>query len=148
MKLLHCKKKNNMLKEIENLIPHRNPFLFVDKITSFSTETIIGIKTFDQRDVWLKGSVPKSDYIPGTILIESMAQCGGAGVKLLGITDGIFGLVSIENAEFFATAKFTDNIKFVIQNIRLSEKIIKQSGIAYVGDKEIIKATWMCVKLQ
>lgn len=137
-----------MSQEIENLIPHRTPFLFVDKIESFSNETIIGIKKFDERDIWLKGSVPMSEYIPGTILIESMAQCGGAGVKLLGITDGIFGLVSIENAEFHATAKFTDEIKFVIQNIRLSEKIIKQSGIAYIGDKKIIQATWMCVKLQ
>jgi len=137
-----------MLQEIENLIPHRTPFLFVDEITSFTNETIIGIKTFDERDIWLKGSVPKSEYIPGTILIESMAQCGGAGVRLLGITNGIFGLVSIEDAEFFATAKFTDKIKFVIQNIRLGEKIIKQSGIAYIGDKKIIKATWMCVKIQ
>ncbi|UUW08963.1 beta-hydroxyacyl-ACP dehydratase [Flavobacterium plurextorum] len=137
-----------MLQEVENLIPHRTPFLFVDKITSFSKETIIGFKTFDERDTWLKGSVPQSDYIPGTILIESMAQCGGAGVKLLGITDGIFGLVSIEDAEFYSTARFTDEIKFEIQNIRLSEKIIKQSGIAYVEDKMIIKATWMCVKIQ
>ncbi|WBS74120.1 hypothetical protein PF438_14595 [Elizabethkingia meningoseptica] len=77
-----------------------------------------------------------------------MAQCGGAGVKLLGITSGIFGLVSIEEAEFFATAKFTDEVKFIIQNIRLSEKIIKQCGTAYVGEKKIIKATWMSVKLQ
>lgn len=137
-----------MLQEIENLIPHRTPFLFVDEILSFTNETIVGIKTFDQRDTWLKGSVPKSEFIPGTILIESMAQCGGAGVRLLGVTNGIFGLVSIEDAEFFATAKFTDEIKFVIQNIRLSEKIIKQSGIAYIGDKKIIKATWMSIKIQ
>ncbi|MFB9079302.1 3-hydroxyacyl-ACP dehydratase FabZ family protein [Flavobacterium procerum] len=140
-----------MSKEIENLIPHRVPFLFVDEITSFTNETIIGFKTFDEKDSWLKGSfgsLPEFEYIPGTILIESMAQCGGAGVKLLGITDGIFGLVSIEDAEFYAVAKFTDKIKFVIQNIRLSEKIIKQSGIAYIEDKKILKASWMCVKIQ
>lgn len=133
--------------EIEKLIPHRTPFLFVDQIMSFSNETIIGIKTFDERDLWLKGSVPESEYIPGTILIESMAQCGGAGVKLLGITSGFFGLVSIEDTEFYAAAKFKDQIKFIVKNIRLSEKIIKQSGIAYVADKKIIKASWMCVKI-
>jgi len=133
--------------EIEKLIPHRTPFLFVDQIISFSNETIIGIKTFDERDLWLRGSVPESEYIPGTILIESMAQCGGAGVKLLGITSGFFGLVSIEDTEFYAAARFKDQIKFIIKNIRLSEKIIKQSGIAYVADKKIIKASWMCVKI-
>ncbi|MFB9109482.1 3-hydroxyacyl-ACP dehydratase FabZ family protein [Flavobacterium gyeonganense] len=133
--------------EIEKLIPHRTPFLFVDQIISFSNETIIGIKTFDERDLWLRGSVPESEYIPGTILIESMAQCGGAGVKLLGITSGFFGLVSIEDTEFYTAARFKDQIKFIIKNIRLSEKIIKQSGIAYVADKKIIKASWMCVKI-
>lgn len=77
-----------------------------------------------------------------------MAQCGGAGVKLLGVTDGIFGLVSIEDAEFYAGAKFSEPVKFVIRNIRLSEKIIKQSGIAYAEDKPILRASWMCVKIQ
>lgn len=134
--------------EIENLIPHRAPFLFVDEITSFTSQTIVGLKTFDKEDSWLKGSFPEFNFVPGTILIESMAQCGGAGVKLLGITDGLFGLVSIDDAEFFAAAKFTDQIKFVIQNVRLSEKIIKQSGTAYVGDVKILKATWMCLKIK
>jgi 3-hydroxyacyl-[acyl-carrier-protein] dehydratase len=136
------------MSEVEKLIPHRTPFLFVDQIVSFSNETIIGIKTFDDRDHWLKGSVPESEYIPGTILIESMAQCGGAGVKLLGITNGFFGLVTIEDAEFYAPAKFREQIKFVVKNIRLSEKIIKQSATAYAGDKKILKASWMCVKIQ
>lgn len=133
--------------EIETLIPHRAPFLFVDNIVSYSPETIVGINTFDEKDNWLKGSFPEFGYIPGTILIESMAQCGGAGVKLLGVTDGLFGLVSIEHAEFFAPAKFTDKIKFIIKNIRLSEKMIKQSGVAYIEDVRILEATWMCLKI-
>jgi 3-hydroxyacyl-[acyl-carrier-protein] dehydratase len=137
-----------MSQEIENLIPHRSPFIFLDNIESFSDESIIGYKRFDEKDNWLKGSFPGFDFIPGTILIESMAQCGGAGVKLLGATNGIFGLVSIEDAEFYTGAKFTDHIKFVIHNIRLSEKIIKQTGIAYVNEKKILKATWMCMKIQ
>lgn len=137
-----------MISEIENLIPHRDPFLFVDEILSFTTEEIIGFKTFNEKDSWLNGSFPEFDYIPGTILIESMAQCGGAGVKLLGVTDGIFGLVSIENAEIYAGAKFSDQIKFIIKNIRLSEKIIKQEGVAYVENKQVLKANWMCVKIK
>lgn len=137
-----------MSKEIENLIPHRAPFLFVDEIISCSNETIIGTKTFNEKDNWLKGSFPESNFVPGTILIESMAQCGGAGVRLLGVTKGIFGLVNIENVEFYESAEFEDEIRFVIQNIRLSEKIIRQSGIAYVGEKKIFKASWMSIKLQ
>jgi 3-hydroxyacyl-[acyl-carrier-protein] dehydratase len=136
-----------MAKNIENLIPHRAPFLFVDEVLSYTKEEIIGIKTFTEKDYWLKGSFPELDFIPGTILIEAMAQCGGAGVKLLGVTDGIFGLVSIENAEFYHEAKFDDQVKFVVENIRLSEKIIKQQGTAYIDDKVVLKASWMCIKL-
>ncbi|WP_281232566.1 3-hydroxyacyl-ACP dehydratase FabZ family protein [Flavobacterium gelatinilyticum] len=136
-----------MVQNIESLIPHRAPFLFVDEITSYTKESIVGYKTFDDKDNWLKGSFPDLDFIPGTILIESMAQCGGAGVKLLGITDGIFGLVSIESAEFFGGARFGDHVKFVVENVRLSEKIIKQQGTAFIDEKTILKASWMCVKI-
>ncbi|MDA6072323.1 beta-hydroxyacyl-ACP dehydratase [Flavobacterium sp. AC] len=136
-----------MTQNIENLIPHRSPFLFVDEIVSFTNETIVGMKTFDEKDNWLRSSFPEIEYIPGSILIEAMAQCGGAGVKLLGVTDGIFGLVSIENAEFYGGVEFDDEVKFIIENVRLSQKIIKQQGIAYVHDKAILKAGWMCIKL-
>jgi len=140
-------KITSMSKNIESLIPHRAPFLFVDEVISYTKEEIIGFKTFGEKDNWLKSTFKIFDFIPGAILIEAMAQCGGAGVKLLGITDGIFGLVSIENAEFYGKAKFGDKIKLAIENIRLGEKIIKQQGTAYIDDKPIVKAGWMCVKI-
>jgi 3-hydroxyacyl-[acyl-carrier-protein] dehydratase len=137
-----------MTQKIEDLIPHRAPFLFVDEIISATTETIIGLKTFTEKDVWLQGSFPELNLVPGTILIEAMAQCGGAGVKMLGIADGVFGLVSLDKVEFFAGVEFKKLVKFVVKNIRLSEKIIKQSGEAFVDDKLILRGEWLCVKLQ
>ncbi|MFD2939999.1 3-hydroxyacyl-ACP dehydratase FabZ family protein [Flavobacterium notoginsengisoli] len=137
-----------MTQKIEDLIPHRAPFLFVDEIISYTAETIIGLNTFTQKDAWLQGSFPDFNYVPGTILIEAMAQCGGAGVKLLGLADGVFGLVSLDNIEFFAGVEFEKLVKFVVKNIRISEKIIKQSGEAFSDDKLIVKGEWLCVKLQ
>lgn len=131
---------------IEELIPHRDPFLFVDEIISATAEEITGVKTFSADHSWLKGSFPGSDFIPGTILIESMAQCGGAGIKLLDITDGLFGLASIEKAEFLAAARYDVPVTFVVKNIRVSNKLIKQSGIAYVNETPVLEATWLCVK--
>lgn len=81
------------------------------------------------------------------IIIESMAQCGGAGVKMLGIAQGLFGLANIENANFYKGVKFGDKVRYEIKNIRLSEKIIKQSGIAYVDEIPVADATWMCVRI-
>ena len=137
-----------MSKDIENLIPHRAPFLFVDEIVSVDKEQIVAIKTFDDTNFILKGNFPEFNYVPGTILLESMAQCGGAGVRLLGVSNGIFALAYIETAEFLKGVLFGDEVKFVIQNLRLSEKIIKQSGKAYVGDDIVMEAAWMSIRIE
>ena len=136
------------MKDIESLIPHRAPFLFVDEITTVTPDKIVGNRTFDNSEQILKGSFPDFKFVPGMIIIESMAQCGGAGVKMLGITQGLFGLVSIENANFHSGVKFGDKVRYEIRNIRLSEKIIKQSGVAYVDEKPVVDATWMCVRIE
>lgn len=135
--------------EVKDLLPHRAPFLFVDEIISVSKEEIVAVKVFDEDSSWLKGSFPGTNIIPGTILIESMAQCGGAGVKLLKIVpDALFGLVSITDAQFLKAAEYDREIRYVIKNIRISEKMIKQSGVAYMDGEPLLEATWMCVKLE
>lgn len=138
---------NTNKEEIAKLLPHRSPFLFVDEILSVTEEEIVGIKTFGEECTWLKGIFPDYSIVPGTILIESMAQCGGAGMRLLKNVDGLFGLASIESATFLKAAEFNKPIKYVIKNIRLSEKLVKQSGIAYINDEPVIEATWICVRI-
>jgi 3-hydroxyacyl-[acyl-carrier-protein] dehydratase len=76
-----------------------------------------------------------------------MAQCGGAGAKMLGNTQGLYGLANIVNANFHKGVKFGDKVRYEIKNLRLSEKLIKQSGVAYVGETHVADATWMCVRI-
>lgn len=135
------------MKPIESLIPHRDPFLYVDTIISATMEEIVGLKVFSDTDPLISGSFPEFSFVPGVILLESMAQCGGAGVKILGVTEGFFALSSIESAHFPRGAEIGQQIKMVIKNIKLSERFIKQSGIAYVGNKVVADATWLCVRL-
>jgi 3-hydroxyacyl-[acyl-carrier-protein] dehydratase len=132
---------------VEDLIPHRDPFLFVDRIISASKEEIVGTKTFDKKNFWLKGSFPEFSFVPGTILIESMAQCGGAGIRSLGLSDGLFGLAGIDQAEFLKGVEYDQEITYKIKNLRIGDKIIKQSGIAYVNGEPVLTVTWMCLKL-
>jgi len=137
-----------MSKAIEELIPHREPFLFVDELISTSREEIIGVKIFtDRENAVLKGSFPGQDIIPGLILMESMAQCGGAGVRQLGIAEGVFALANIETAQFFKDVYYDEVVKYSIKNIRLSEKIVKQHGKVYVNDEIVMEAAWMSVKI-
>ena len=122
------------MKEIETLIPHRNPFLYVDKISSLSKEEIIGTTVFSDANEFLTGSFPEFNYVPGVILIEAMAQCGGAGIKKLGLADGLFGFANIEAANFYKGVEFGDVFKMVIKNIKITDNYFKQSGIGLVAD--------------
>jgi len=129
--------------EIESLLPHRYPFIFVDEITKANEEIIIGNKTFDKKkDKMLTGSFPDYEYIPGMIIIESMAQCGGAGIKLANLAEGFFGLAAMTDVEFFKGVKFGEKIHYEIKNLLISNRLIKQSGIAYSNETPIAKATW------
>ena len=134
------------MKEIETLIPHRNPFLYVDKISSLSKEEIIGTTVFSDANELLTGSFPEFNYVPGVILIEAMAQCGGAGIKKLGLADGLFGLANIETANFYKGVEYGDVFKMVIKNIKITDKYFKQSGIGLVADSSCMDLTWTCVR--
>ena len=132
--------------EIELLIPHRNPFLFLDELPEVSTQRIVGTKIFSDTDVFLTSSFPENQFVPGVVLIEAMAQCGGAGIKKLGLAGGIFALAQIENVSFLRGVPYQKNFKMDIQNIKISEKFVKQTGIGWVGSEQCIEATWTCIK--
>ena len=136
------------VKEIETLIPHRNPFLYVDRISSLSKEEIVGNIMFSDANQFLTGSFPEFNYVPGVILIEAMAQCGGAGIKKLGLADGLFGLANIEAANFYSGVLYGAIFKMVIKNIKITEKYFKQSGTGFVDDSPCMDLTWTCVKFQ
>lgn len=137
-----------MKKEIESLIPHRYPFIFVDEIVSANNDSVIGLKTFNKEDdKMLTGNFPEYEYIPGMIIIESMAQCGGAGIKKAKLADGFFGLAAMNDVQFFKGVTYGDQICYEIKNIRVSDRIIKQSGIAYFKGEPIAQATWTCGRI-
>ena len=136
------------MKEIETLLPHRNPFLYVDKIISISREQIVGTTIFSDANDFLKGSFPEFNYVPGVVLIEAMAQCGGAGIKKLDLAEGLFGFANIETANFQMGVEYGEIFRMVIKNIKITEKYFKQSGTGFVSDLPCMNLVWTCVKFQ
>ena len=128
---------------IKKLLPHRPPFLMVDRITEVGEDYIVGIKTIGVNEGFFQGHFPQEPVMPGVLIIETMAQVGG-----------ILVLHNVDEPEKYSTyfAKI-DNTKFkkkvvpgdvlvlkltITQPIRRS--IVYMHGEAYVGDKLVCES--------
>ena len=123
--------------QIKNILPHRAPFLLIDKVLKLSDEYIIAMKAVTMNEPYFVGHFPDEPLMPGVLLVEAMAQAGG-----------IFVLNQLENPELYSTyflkindARFRqkvvpgDVVVFVIELAGpIKRGICTMKGKAYVGD--------------
>ena len=113
-------------KNITELLPHRKPFLFVDKITSADDTKVVALKKFHNNEDYFKGHFPGKPIVPGVLIIESMAQTAGimashtsSGNKKIGCPD-IFYLARITDMKFKAGIVFFGITEILIGCITLA----------------------------
>jgi 3-hydroxyacyl-[acyl-carrier-protein] dehydratase len=135
------------MNEIESLLPHREPFLFVSEIVQADEKKIVAKHVFTEKEFFFKGHFPEYPVVPGVVLVETMAQSGGAGLRKLGIIgdNALFFLATVDKVKFRRQVRPGDEVRSEIENLRVSPKMIKQSGKAYVGDELAAEAEWMCL---
>jgi len=133
-------------KDIKELLPHREPFLYVDKLVEVSDERIVGTRIYTEDDYFFKGHFPGYPVVPGVILVESMAQCGGAGVSQSGILgDKLFFLATVDKVKFRRQVVPGDEVRFEVENVRIDARGLRQTGKAFVGDQVAAEASWLCL---
>ena len=140
-------KKMAAFTEIESLLPHRKPFLFVDTIESYDENGCVCTRKFTDEDFFFKGHFPQYPVVPGVILIETMAQGGGAALSLQKtFAEGsLFFLATVDKVKFRHQVRPGDTVRMEVTNLRVSPRMVKQAGKAFVGDTLCAEAEWMCL---
>jgi len=127
-------------------LPHRYPFLLVDRILDYEKEKrIIGIKSVTFNEPFFQGHFPGRPIMPGVLIVEAMAQLGG--VLLLQEHElrenGLVYLVGIDNAKFRKTVIPGDQLRIVVDVLRYKFKICKMRGEAYVNETLVAEAEFL-----
>lgn len=128
------------------LLPHGEAFLFLDEILSANCDEVVGTYTFKQTHKAFQGQ--SGSTVPQMLLIESIIQCGGAGVRKTGFTNGLFVLVKIEWVKFLMPIAFDQMVTYKINNLQLTERLINQQGKGYVQGKLVLEASWSTVRIK
>jgi len=126
--------------KIAQWLPHRYPFLLVDKIIELSSQHVVGMKNLTFNEEFFQGHFPNNPVMPGVLQIEAMAQTGGilalSGVEDPGNWDTYF--LKIENAKFKQKVVPGDTVFFRLAPIRRG--ICQMRAVAFVGTRIVSEA--------
>lgn len=134
------------VREIMSILPHRPPFLLVDKIIELQPELVVGLKNVTMNDYWFTGHFPDEPVMPGVLIIEALAQTGGI-LCLKTVPDPEnyqTYFLKIESAKFKQKVVPGDTLVF---RMELAEPIRRglchMRGMAFVGNKLVCEADMM-----
>lgn len=126
------------IKEIMDIIPHRYPFLLIDKVIKVEENKIIAIKNVTANEQYFQGHFPAEPVMPGVLIIEALAQAGAVSLLSKDEFKGkIAYFAGINNAKFRRKVVPGDILRLEIELIKVRGKAGIGYGIAYVEDKKV-----------
>lgn len=130
-------------KKIKTILPHRDPFLFVDQVWEIGEDYIIGVKFVKEDEYYFRGHFPAEPVMPGVLQIETMAQVGG--ILILSTVespeDYLTFFMKIENAKFKRKVVPGDTIVFQLHLISpIRRGICHMHGKGFVDGKVVVEA--------
>ncbi len=132
--------------EIQKILPHRYPFLLVDRILELEpNKRVVGIKNVTINEPFFQGHFPGHPIMPGVLILEAMAQVGGTAFLCDKSNSGkILYLAGVDNARFRRPIVPGDQIRFEVDVIFVRSKIGKIAGKAIVDGQVAVEAELTC----
>jgi 3-hydroxyacyl-[acyl-carrier-protein] dehydratase len=134
------------INEIRAILPHRYPFLLVDRIIELDSERIVGIKNVTLNEPFFIGHFPDFPVMPGVLVVEAMAQVAGVLV-LKSIPDRdkkLVLLAAIENARFRRPVVPGDTLRLEMTVVKRKASVAKMAGRATVDGLLVAEAEVLC----
>ncbi len=138
------------IEKIMELIPHRYPFLLVDKVLDYAPgEWIKAIKNVSFNEPQFQGHFPGHPVMPGVMIVEAMAQAAGLLTQLSrdgSAHDALFYLVKVDNAKFSQIVVPGDQVEFHCQIKKVIKNMTMYQCKALVSGKVVAKADLLCAE--
>ncbi|MEJ2657567.1 MAG: 3-hydroxyacyl-ACP dehydratase FabZ [Desulfobacterales bacterium] len=135
------------IQEIMKLIPHRYPFILIDRILELTPrERIVALKNVTINEPFFQGHFPQNPIMPGVLIIEAMAQAGAVlTAKSLGkeFHDSLIYFMGIDKVKFRIPVTPGDQVIFEMKFLKQRAKVFKMAGMAYVDKKIVAEAELM-----
>ncbi|MEG0153742.1 MAG: 3-hydroxyacyl-ACP dehydratase FabZ [Cellulosilyticaceae bacterium] len=136
--------------QIKELIPHRYPFLLVDRILELEEgKRAIGIKNVSVNEPFFQGHFPEYPIMPGVLIIEAMAQVGAVAMMSLDENKGKLGVFAgIDKVRFKKEVRPGDTLRMEVEMVSLRRNIGKANANAYVGEDLVCSGELMFALVQ
>ncbi|HLH07291.1 MAG TPA: 3-hydroxyacyl-ACP dehydratase FabZ [Terriglobales bacterium] len=133
--------------EIQKILPHRYPFLLIDRVIEIQRkQRIVALKNVTVNEPFFAGHFPGFPIMPGVLMVEAMAQAGGA-LLLTEIPDRDHKLMvftGIERARFRRPVTPGDQLKIVVDVLAWRSTAVRMQGEVFVGEKLVAEAVVTC----